>query len=55
MLGLSQEELAQAVNMDRSYIGQIERGENSVAILPLAAIAVALGTDIATLMAEAKV
>lgn len=54
-LGLSQEELAQIVGMDRSYMGQVERGENSIAILPLAAIAAALGTDMATLMAEAKV
>jgi transcriptional regulator with XRE-family HTH domain len=54
-LGLSQEELAQAVGMDRSYMGQVERGENSVAILPLAAIAAALDTDMATLMAEAKI
>jgi transcriptional regulator with XRE-family HTH domain len=52
--GLSQEELAQAIGMDRSYMGQVERGENSVAILPLAAIAAALGTDMATLFAEAK-
>jgi ribosome-binding protein aMBF1 (putative translation factor) len=53
-LGLSQEELAQAVGMDRSYMGQIERGENSVAILPLVAIASALGIDVATLMADAR-
>ncbi|MRW85679.1 helix-turn-helix domain-containing protein [Pseudoduganella sp. FT26W] len=51
---LSQEQLAQAVGMDRSYIGQVERGENSVAILPLAAIASALETTIATLMQEAE-
>jgi transcriptional regulator with XRE-family HTH domain len=51
---LSQEQLAQAVGMDRSYIGQVERGDNSVAILPLAAIASALGTTIATLMQEAE-
>jgi transcriptional regulator with XRE-family HTH domain len=50
---LSQEELAQLVGMDRSYLGQIERGENSVAMLPLAEIAKALNTTIAILMAEA--
>jgi hypothetical protein len=34
-------------------MGQIERGENSVAMLPLAAIAAALDTTIAALMTEA--
>lgn len=48
--GMSQERLAQAVGMDRSYIGQVERGENSIAILPLAAVAKALDTTIASLM-----
>ncbi|MQA22796.1 helix-turn-helix domain-containing protein [Rugamonas sp. FT103W] len=52
-LKLSQEELAQLVGMDRSYIGQIERGENSVAMLPLVAIAEALNTTVAALMTEA--
>jgi transcriptional regulator with XRE-family HTH domain len=39
--------------MDRSYIGQVERGENSIAMVPLAAIATALGTTIASLMVDA--
>lgn len=53
--GLSQEQLAQLTNMDRSYIGQIERGQNSVAILPLKEIANALQTTISALMDEAMI
>ena len=51
--GLSQEALAQLVKMDRSYLGAIERGENSVALLPLLKIATALNTSVASLMDEA--
>jgi transcriptional regulator with XRE-family HTH domain len=52
---LSQEELAQIVGMDRSYLGQVERGENSIALLPLAQIAEALGMSLAALMADAEI
>lgn len=54
-LGISQEVLAQRADLDRSYLGQIERGENSVALLPLVNIATALETTVAALMAEAGI
>jgi transcriptional regulator with XRE-family HTH domain len=50
---LSQEELAQLAGLDRSYVGQVERGQNSIAIMPLAKIAEVLQTSIAQIMADA--
>lgn len=50
---LSQEQLADLAALDRSYIGQVERGENSIAILPLARVASALNTTLATLFGDA--
>lgn len=51
--GLTQEQLAEKAGLDRSYLGQIERGENSVALMPLVQIAIVLDTTVAALMAEA--
>lgn len=39
--------------MDRSYIGQVERGDNSVSIVSLTTIANALERSVAELMADA--
>lgn len=50
---ISQEKLAAMAEMDRSYLGQVERGENSVAIHPLLRIANALNTTLAELFTEA--
>jgi len=47
--GWTQEELAEAANLDRSYIGGIERGERNVSILTLCHIARALRTDVSFL------
>lgn len=44
-LNISQEELALAVGVDRSYFGRVERGDNNVAILTLIKIANGLGTS----------
>lgn len=41
-LGLSQEELALEVGLDRSYLGGVERGEHNVAVINLLRIADAL-------------
>ena len=49
--GLSQEALAYTVNMDRSYVSGLERGEFNVSLLALAKIARALGVPLAALVA----
>jgi len=41
--GLSQEDFAALVNLDRTYIGGIERGERNIGILNVCRIANALG------------
>jgi transcriptional regulator with XRE-family HTH domain len=45
--GLSQEQLAFDANVDRSYIGGIERGERNVSFLTLVKIAECLDCDVA--------
>ncbi|MBC3864244.1 helix-turn-helix transcriptional regulator [Undibacterium jejuense] len=43
--GFSQEELAERANIDRSYLGAIERGEHNVALLNIIKIANALSLN----------
>jgi transcriptional regulator with XRE-family HTH domain len=43
--GLSQEALAARANLDRSYMGHIERGENNVTFEKICQIADALEVD----------
>jgi transcriptional regulator with XRE-family HTH domain len=52
--GISQEELALRCDIDRSYMGSIERGEQNSGLLHIARIAQALETKIEALMANAK-
>lgn len=52
--GVSQEQLALQADVDRSYLGRIERGENNAAILTLEKVARALGISVAKLMQKAK-
>jgi len=52
--GVSQEKLALLAEIDRSYVGRVERGDNNVAVLTLLKLAHALGTSIADLMKKAK-
>lgn len=47
--GLSQEKLAEMIELSANYIGFIERGQRQVALDSLEKIADALGTDLATL------
>jgi Predicted transcriptional regulators len=47
--GLSQEEFAHIADIDRSYIGQIERGERNIAFSNILKIAQALGVKISDL------
>lgn len=53
-LGLSQEALADKANIDRSYMGGIERGEHNIAIMNLLKIADALGMKASKLLHEAE-
>jgi transcriptional regulator with XRE-family HTH domain len=52
--GVSQEKLALLAEIDRSYVGRVERGDNNVAVLTLLKLAHALDTSIADLMKKAK-
>lgn len=44
--GLSQEQLALQAEIDRSYVGGIERGERNVSFLTLVKIAICLECDV---------
>lgn len=52
--GLSQEALAEAVGMDRSYLGAIERGENIVSLVALIEIGKVFETSIERIMKDAR-
>lgn len=50
--GLSQEDLALESNIDRSYIGGIERGERNLSFKKLCSVARVVGRDIGSLCRE---
>nr|WP_041296679.1 helix-turn-helix transcriptional regulator [Janthinobacterium sp. Marseille] len=50
---ISQENLALLAEVDRSYVGRVERGDNNIAVLTLQRIAKALDITLGDLMAEA--
>ena len=50
---ISQERLALLAEVDRSYVGRVERGDNTVALLTLFRLAGALDISISKLMQEA--
>lgn len=43
--GLSQEALASEANLDRSYMGRVERGENNITLINVFKISDALNVD----------
>ena len=51
--GLSQEELALRVEIDRSYMGGIERGESNMTVLNVVRIAGALSLTASELLEQA--
>lgn len=51
---VSQEKLALLAEVDRSYVGRVERGDNNVAILTLLKLASALNINLEKLMREAN-
>jgi transcriptional regulator with XRE-family HTH domain len=53
-LGISQEALAHDAQIDRSYLGGVERGEHNVAFANLMKIAGALKIKLAQLIASAS-
>lgn len=52
-LGLSQEELAEAAGVHRTYVGMLERGEKNVTIYNIERIALALHVEPASLLQSA--
>jgi transcriptional regulator with XRE-family HTH domain len=50
---ISQEKLALLAEVDRSYVGRVERGDNNVAVLTLSRLTNALGISMQELMAQA--
>jgi len=52
--GESQEGLALAAQIDRSYLGAVERGESNATLLNMVKIAAALDVTVAELMREAR-
>jgi transcriptional regulator with XRE-family HTH domain len=49
----SQEQLAEATNLHRTYIGSCERGERNISIVNLSKICNSLGIDLKDLFDEA--
>ena len=48
-IGLTQEQLALAADVDRSYFGAVERGERNITFTVLCRLCVALQCDVASL------
>ncbi len=53
-LGMSQEELADACNLDRSYVGGVERGERNVSLLNIASLSEGLQLSISELLRQSE-
>ena len=53
-MGISQEELASRAGLNRTYIGDIERGARNVALLNIKRLSLALGTSPSKLLNEVE-
>ena len=53
--GIAQEKLALIAEVDRSYVGRVERGDNNIAILTLEKLAHAMEMTITELVMLAKI
>jgi len=53
--GLSQEELAAKAGLHRNYVGSVERNEKNISIDSIERLAMALGEDVAALLAKGNV
>ena len=54
-LGLSQEQLAEASGLHRTYVGSLERGERNVALVNILRLAKGLGIDPGELVRDLRV
>lgn len=52
--GWSQEALAEHADLNRSYIGELERGQAIASLLTLAKLSLALGVSLSNLMAQTE-
>ena len=50
--GLSQEMLAETAELERAYVGMVERGETNVSVRTALKLARALGTTLSSMFAE---
>ncbi|HUP68627.1 MAG TPA: helix-turn-helix transcriptional regulator [Acidimicrobiales bacterium] len=53
-LGISQEALAEAAGLHRTYVGSVERGERNIALINILRLADALDLDAAELVIGLK-
>jgi len=52
MRGLSQERLALLADLDRTYVGSVERGERNISLVNIEKLAKALGVPVSQLFAD---
>jgi transcriptional regulator with XRE-family HTH domain len=52
--GMSQEALSLQTELDRSYVGGVERGEHNISFISLQRISDALGLQLAELLSRAE-